>query len=62
MWRIWVKYFDEEGKLVGYGRYWQSYKRRGNAEQVARKRYSNSKMFQYVVAQTCPWVEMEVKK
>lgn len=55
MWRIWVKYFDEQGKLTGIGYYWQHYERRKNAERVAKSRYGGSKMFAYAVAQTCPW-------
>ena len=55
MWRIWIKYFDEEGNLTGCGYFWRLYERKGNAERVARNRYGNSKMFQYTVAQTCPW-------
>lgn len=55
MWRIWVKYFDEEGNMTGIGCYWRFYERKGNAERVAKKRYGCSKMFQYAVAQTCPW-------
>lgn len=55
MWRIWVKYFDEKGKLTGIGCYYQFYERRKNAERVAKKRYGDCNMFAYAVAQTCPW-------
>lgn len=55
MWRIWVKYFDEEGNLTGYGYFCRFYKRKANAERAAKRQYGDSSMFQYVVAQTCPW-------
>lgn len=55
MWRIWVKRFDEEGKLIGYGVHWKFYKHKGNAERAAKKQWGDSKIFQYTVAQACPW-------
>lgn len=55
MWRIWVKYFDEEGNLTGYGYFWRFYERKANAERAAKRQYGDSNMFQYTVAQTCPW-------
>ena len=55
MWRIWIKYFDEEGALTGIGFYWRFFNNNRNAERAAKRRYGDSTMFQYAVAQECPW-------
>jgi len=55
MWKIWIKYFDDEGKLCGMGYYWKFYSRKANAERAAKQRYSDPRRFEYAVAQSCPW-------
>ena len=53
-WRIWYTQFDEKGAVIGRGVYYKSYKRKGYAERVAKRRYSGV-LFRWTVSQTNPY-------
>ena len=55
MWRIWIKYFDDEGRPCGMGYFWKFYVSKANAERAAKRLYPDTKKYSYIVAQSCPW-------
>lgn len=60
MWRIWIKYFDEDGKRLSVGVYPKTYKRKYSAVRRATKLWGpqgEDKRFEWIVSETNPFVE-----
>lgn len=57
LWKIWFEHFDDSGKKVGTGVYWQVYKHKANAVRRAKIRFGeHNKNFKWVVSQTNPYI------
>ena len=56
-WKIWVEFYDDEGRKVGAGHYAKEYANKTWAERVAKERFGDPKKFKYWVSQTNPWTK-----
>ena len=60
-WKVWFKWFDEDGNQIGAGVYRYEYKYKGNAVRAANRLF-NEPDCEWVVSQENPWnTKREVK-
>ena len=56
-WKIWMKYYNQDGKVIGYGVHPQEYTRKSSAVRRAKQLWGANPACKWIVSQTNPWVE-----
>lgn len=54
-WKIWHEWYNDKGELIGSGVSYKGYKRKGNAERAAAKRFGDNPNVKYFISKTNPW-------
>lgn len=55
LYRIWMKYYDHDGNIIGYGVHPVEYKRKGHAVKRAKELWGANSMVSWVVSDSNPF-------
>lgn len=54
-WKIWIVYYDMNGKVVGFGQYRFTYTHKSSAVRRAKQLWGDNPMVKWTVSKTNPW-------
>jgi hypothetical protein len=54
-WKIWITYYDADGRIVGYGVHTRDYVLKQSAVKRARQLFGDSNFATWIVSQDRPW-------